>query len=46
MNKLVINQDVLLRTPITQVRRMIKMSKFLKINYKDDKKIRKVKKYC
>jgi hypothetical protein len=25
MNKLIINQDVLLRTPITQVRRMIKM---------------------
>jgi hypothetical protein len=34
MNKLIINQDVLLRTPVTQVRRQIK----------DDKKIRKVKK--
>jgi hypothetical protein len=46
MNKLIINQGVLMRTTITQVRRHIddiKVYKFLKINYKDDKKIRKVK---
>jgi hypothetical protein len=39
---------VLLRTPIIQVRRHIddgRPKEFIKINYKDDKKIRKLKKY-
>jgi hypothetical protein len=40
---------MLLRTLITQVRRHIDDGNVLKVfknNYKDDKKIRKVKKYC
>jgi hypothetical protein len=48
MSKLITNHDVLLRAPTAQVRRHIddrRPVKFLKINY-DDKKIRKVKKYC
>jgi hypothetical protein len=31
MNKLIINQDVLLRTPITQVRRQIKDNKNVQV---------------
>jgi hypothetical protein len=31
MNKLIINQDVLLRTPITQVRRQIKVGSNVKV---------------
>jgi hypothetical protein len=47
MNKLIINQDVLLRTSVTIFKtinkRRLKCKSFLKINYKGDKKIRKVK---
>jgi hypothetical protein len=40
MNKLIINQDLLLRTLIAQVRRHIddeRLEELIKINYKDDK---------